>query len=363
MFVDMRKTFKEILINSLNTQQMNYLGTLSDSSFDIYSKSGCTPTTPIQEQTAADILLDHFKDDDDIIRLFSIMLRNEGEHFHNNDLTIWGRDDFISFLKRDKWIYDQDLKVFLHDPFAERETNFFKDIQTIDLRYDIDIDKQIDTISTASTEMSTQDAEWSITAKLYDLDAHIEESVKKIIDLLLSQQLQPLKRVVFFCLKELAINAGKANYKLLFEKYFASKLGVLPNEDYNTFLELFKEEISKNGNKNLLELAKKDDQYYTITFQSTVDSIKIWVTNTRHITLIEKARILKKISPENFDDDYFFYDDINKEGAGLGLNLIINILRQYTSDPHPLKGVFYDDFIKMGFELKYPNIKIKSYTE
>jgi hypothetical protein len=359
MLTRIRKTFKEILINSLNTQQINYLGTLSDNSFDLYSGSGFAAATQIQEQSAADILLDYFKTDDDCLRLFAIMLRHDGEHFYNNNLAISGRDDFISLLKQDRWIYDRDLKVFLYDHFYEREINFFKNIQTIDLRDNIEIDKLIDTITTESKAMSSQDIEWSITMKLYDLETQIEGPIKKIIDLLLSQQnLQLLKREIFFCLKELALNASKANYKLLFGKYFAPQLGVHSDENYCQFLELFKDEIAKNGNKKFLELAKGDDQYYTITFQSTVDSIKIWVTNTQNVSLIEKARILKKIYPENFDEDYFTCDDINKEGAGLGLNLIINILKQYTNDPNPLKGVFYDDFIRMGFVLKYSEIKI-----
>ena len=354
MLTRIRKTFKEIIINSLNTQQINYLGTLSDHSFDLYRESGFTATAQMQEQTAVEILLDYFKDDNDVVRLFSIMLRHEGEYFHNNDLIINGRDDFISLIKDDRWIYDRDLKVFLYDYFYEREINFFKDIQTIDLRYDIEIDKLIDTITSKSKTMSAQDIEWSITMRLYDLETHVEEPIKIIIDLLLSQKdLQPLKREIFFCLKELAINASKANYKLLFVKYFAPQLGVNPDEDYNKFLELFKDEIAKNGNKNLLELSKRDDQFYTITFQSTVDSIKIWVTNTQNVTLIEKAQILKKIYPKSFDDDYFSNEDINKEGAGLGLNLITHILKQYTNDPYPLKGVCYDDFIRMGFVLKY----------
>jgi len=353
MFSQIRKTFKEILINSLNTQQINYLGALLDSSCNLYGESDSTQEASIDVQTAADMLLDYFKDNEDIVRLFSIMLRNEGEHFHNSDLTIWHRDDFISLLKTNQWIYDQTLKVFLHDPFYEREINFFKDIQTIDLRSDIDIDELINTITSASEAITAQDTEWTITIKLYDIESHIEKPIKKIIDILLSpQNLPSIEREVFFCLKELAINASKANYKLLFEKYFAPQLEALPDDDYSKFLELFKEEIATNGNKKFLELAKIDDQFYTITFQSTVDSIKIWVTNTKNVSLMEKARILKKISPETFDDDYFSNEDINKEGAGLGLNLIINILKQYTTDPNPLKGIFYDDFIRMGFELK-----------
>ena len=362
MLTEIKKNFIKVLINSLNTQQINYLGTLYDSSFDLYHKSGSAQEAPIEEKAAADILLNHFEDEEDAIRLFSVMLKHEGKHFHNGNLTIQGKDDFISFLKLNKWIYDHDLNVFLTDPFYERETNFFKNIQTIDLRNNVDIDRLINTIISESKAKSAQNNEWRITIKLYDLDSQNEKPIKIIIDLLLSQQnLQSLKREVFFCLKELAMNAAKANYKQLFEKYFAPQQKSFHKESYSKFLEAFKDEIAKNGNKKLLELAKKDDQFYTITFQSTDDSIIIWVTNAKNGSPIERAQILKKMSHKNFSSAYLSNDDIS-EGAGLGLSLIINILKQCTTNPNPLKGVFYDDFIKMGFELEYAKIKVRSHA-
>ena len=128
--------------------------------------------------------------------------------------------------------------------------------------------------------------------------------------------------------------------------------------DYKLFLELFKAEIEENGNSNLLEWAKRDDSFYTIVFQSSMESIEIWVTNTQNISLIEKEQIVKKLAPERLDSDsYFDDDDDNTEGAGLGLTMILNVLKKHTSDPNPLKVVFYPDFIKIGFLLKRSEIK------
>jgi len=354
MLREMRNLFKTIIINSLNTQQVNYLGGFLDSTFDLYRESGFSSTTPIPRQTAAEILILRYNNEDDIVHLFSILLRHDGERFYNRDLALWGKEDFLVLLKLQKWIYDQELKLFFRDPFYEREINFLNKIHVIDLRTDIDIEKIVKSITALSKKMSIQDLEWRITLRLYDLEPHIGELIRKIIDLLLSRQnLQPFTGELFFCFKELAINASKANYKLLFQKYVAEKQGVIPDEDYKRFLELFKIEIEENGNSNLLEWAKRDDRYYTITFQSSIDSIEIWVTNTQNITLIEKEQILKKLSPETLSgDSYFDNSDDNTEGAGLGLTLIVNVLKKYSSDINPLKVVFYPDFIKMGFDLK-----------
>jgi hypothetical protein len=360
MIRQIRKLFKNIVINSLSTQQVNYLGVLFDSSFDLYRESGFSSTTPIPRQTAADILMYRFKEEDDIVHLFSILLRHEGDRFYNRDLVIWGKDEFCTLLKRQKWVYDRDLKLFFRDPFYEREINFLKKIHVIDLRSDIDVDKIIKNIAAISKKMGILDLEWSITIRLYDLERQTGELIRKIIDLLLSRQnLQSYTGELFFCFKELAINASKANYKILFQKYVADKQGIRSEENYKKFLEMFKAEIEENGNSNMIEWAKKDDRFYSITFQSSMESIEIWVTNTQNITLIEKEQILKKLAPENLDNDSFFNngDDDNTEGAGLGLTLIVNVLKKYSSDINPLKVVFYPEFIKIGFELKRSDLK------
>jgi len=359
MLRQIRRIFKTIIINSLSTQQVNYLGVLADPVFDLYKESGFSLTTPIPRQTAADILMVRFKEEDEIVHLFSILIRNEGKRFYNRELVIWGKEDFCILLKRQKWIYDRDLKIFLRDPFYEHEINFLNKIHIIDLRFDIEIDKIIKNISAVSKKMSIQDLDWRITLRLYDLEPQIGELIRKIIDLLLSRQnLQSFTGELFFCFKELAINASKANYKILFQKNVTEKQGIKSEENYKKFLELFKSEIEENGNSNLLELAKKDDKFYTITFQSSIESIEIWVTNTQNITFIEKEQIIKKLAPGSIDSNNFFDDDDdNTEGAGLGLTMIINVLKKYSSDINPLKVVFYSDFIKIGFELKRLELK------
>lgn len=355
-----RKLFKNIIINSLSTQQVNYLGSLYDSSFDLYRESGFSQTTPIPRQTAADILLYRFGEEDDMVHLFAILLRHDGERFYNRDLVLWGKEEFGMLLKLNKWIYDSELMMFFRDPFYEHEINFLNAIQIVDIRSDIDLAPIIKKITSISKKMSLQDLEWRITIRLYDLEPKTGELIRGIIEMLLSRQnLHEFAGELFFCFKELAINASKANYKILFQKYAAPMLGINPDENYKEFLEKFKAEIEENGNSNMIEWARRDDRYYTITFQSAMDSIEIWVTNTQNITLIEKEQILKKLFPKDVDTNSFVLDDDddNTEGAGLGLTMIVTVLKKYSSDPNPLKVVFYPDFIKIGFELKRTEMK------
>lgn len=365
MITKINKAFQRIIINSLNTKQIEYLGKIFDSSFDLYRVSGFRPSIPIPRQTAADTLLYFCSEDEDIVKLFSILLKFDGEHFYDRTLALWGKDEFLSLLKLNKWIYDPEMKQFFLDPFYEHEINFLKKIRILDLRNETDVKLIIDEISTISKKMSIRDLEWRIAMRLYDLDPQSAELIRKILDLLLARQnLQLYTGEMFFCLKELAINAGKANYKLLFDKYITSKKGITAERNYTKFLELFRLEIEENGNTNLLALAKKDDRHFTITFQSSKEAIEIWVTNDQNVTYIEKEQILKKINPERLDNDSFIADDDdNTEGAGLGLSLVINLLKNYSGEEHPLKVVFYPDFIKIGFELKRTDLLSKKPSE
>jgi len=361
MVTKINKAFHGIVINSLNTKQIEYLGRMFDSSFDLYRVSGFRPSIPIPRQTAADTLLYFCSEDEDIVKLFSILLRYEGEHFYDRTLAIWGKDEFLTLLKLNKWVYDPQMKQFFLDPFYEHEINVLKKIRIIDLRNEIDVKQLINDITAISKKMGIKDLEWRIAMRLYDLDPQSAELIRKILDLLLVRQnLQLYAGEIFFCLKELAINAGKANYKLLFDKYVTSPKGISADRNYAKFLELFRLEIDENGNDNLFALAKKDDRHFTITFQSSKEAVEIWVTNDQNVTFIEKEQILKKINPERLDNDTFIADDDdNTEGAGLGLTLVINLLKNYTGEEHPLKVVFYPDFIKIGFELKRSDLLAK----
>ncbi len=354
MVTKINKIFHKILINSLNTQQIDYLGKLFDPQFDLYRVSGFRPSMPIPRQTAADTLIYYCPDDEDIVRLFSILLKFEGEHFYNRDLSIWGKIEFCNILKMNKWVFDPDLKQFFLDPFYEHEINFLRKVRIIDLRNEIDVNEIIGEVTKISKKMGIKDLEWRIAMRLYDLAPETGELIRKIIDLLLTRQnLQMYTGEIYFCLKELAINASKANEKLLFEKYVTSKQGITSEKNYTKFIELFRKEIEENQNKNLRALALKHDKYYTITFQSSKELIEIWVTNDQNVSLIEKERILKKINPGRLGNDIFVNDDDEfAEGAGMGLEMVMNMLNNYSEESNPLKVVFYPEFIKIGFELK-----------
>src|SRR4030043_92335 len=278
MNIEINHLFRKVLTNSLDTAQTNYLGELLDSKFNVYNESGFYSNTPLPRKTAVDVLMNYFKTEEEAVKLFTIILENEGTRFYNSVLKIWGKKELIHLLERYKWIYDSDLNRFFLDPFYEHEINLLNKMRVIDLRDDVPVKSIIKEIEQTSAKLSVQDLEWRISMRLYDLEPQIGELIRKVIGLLLARQnLQASTDELFFCLKELAINASKANYKLLFEKNISRPQGVTPEKDYFHFLRLFRAEIEHHGNKRLLELARQKDKFITLTFQSSIDSIEIWV--------------------------------------------------------------------------------------
>jgi len=361
MNVEIYKFFYKVVTNSLSTQQVNYLGSRINRNFDLNREAGYSASMPVPRQTAAQTLLDHFSDEEDIIELFTYMLDHEGERFYNRTLAIWGRDDFIALLKKNKWVYDEEVGRFMLDPFYEHEINFLKKIRLIDLRKENPVADIINQIAEISKKMGIQDLEWRISMRLYDLESKTGELIRKIIGLLLARQnLQVFTSDLFVCLKELAINASKANYKLLYNKHVTAPKGITSDRNYQEFLEMFRNEIDENGNRNLMELARKDDKYINITFQSTREAIEIWVTNNQGVSTIEKHQIMKRLGAVPRKEDSFFNDDDDLvEGAGLGINLILKILHNYTKAPNPLKVIFYPESLKIGFRLTRDEMKEK----
>ncbi|HOO73337.1 MAG TPA: hypothetical protein PK926_16375 [Spirochaetota bacterium] len=361
MNIEIRRFFRKIINNSLTSQQVNFLGEQIDPAFNLNRAAGYRPNLPVPRQTAANALLQYFSEDDEIVRLFSIMIQHEGERFYNRELSIWGREDFISLLKKYKWIYDDVLMMFFLDPFYEHDINFLKKIRVIDLRTENNVDEITSKIADVCKKMSIADLEWRVVMRLYDLERNTGELIRKIISMLLSRQnLQALTPELFVCIKELVINASKANYKILFEKYITAPEGLTSESNYHEFLSRFRDEIDENGNRNLFELAKKSDRFISMTFQSTLDSIEMWVTNNQNISSVEKQQILKRLGMNRPQADSFFdIDDDLTEGAGMGINLVLKILTSYSIDPHPLKVVFYPDTVKIGFSLNRAEIQEK----
>ena len=147
---------------------------------------------------------------------------------------------------------------------------------------------------------------------------------------------EKLSNPIHTLLSEMVINGIKATHKKLYYKYVVRELSSFLTPDkitYEKWLRLFMEEIEANQYKNLNRFAKKEKKYVHVAFKPEEQSFLISVENFGIPIDVEKERInnLLEFAKGTEDLSYLFEDndevDSKREGAGLGLGLIIMTLR------------------------------------
>ncbi|HNL01797.1 MAG: hypothetical protein K1X70_04970 [Leptospirales bacterium] len=351
---EIQKAFRDVVATSLNSDQVNALGQQMDRRFDIHELSGFGTKIAIPGTAAAETLLHFLKTEERVVEFFERMLDQEGKFIYDSTVKLNYRDDFIRLLGKNKWIFDVETKRFLRDPFFAEQLNFLKQLEMIDLRRSINLPAFSQQLQEDAVRLKLEDLNWQVTIRTYRLTGEIATFLRDIISLLLMKQnLGSLSAEIYTCLNEMAINASKATYKVLFERHVAKPAGVDPKIEYNKFASMFREELEEHGDENLHKLAAAEDKYFDVIFRSTDANIACWTTNYTSISRPEKLRLLQRLNYTMFGENLTeLMEDPHREGAGLGINLILTILGRLTPEKHPLKPVFYQDRTKIGFVLK-----------
>lgn len=172
-----------------------------------------------------------------------------------------------------------------------------------------------------------------IRVQAYSVSDAIEQRVHEILKQILTFKGRPeLISAIYTCLKELLINAVKANFKnIYFEDY-----NIEEDEqglEYQMALELFKLEISRDNAAELARIARRHDLSAEIIFQLRGENeLVISVENPIEMTPTEKENVRRKLEDARMCNDISEYfleveSDPNREGAGIGLVLIAIMLR------------------------------------
>ncbi|MCX7821791.1 MAG: hypothetical protein N2258_08995 [Brevinematales bacterium] len=140
--------------------------------------------------------------------------------------------------------------------------------------------------------------------------------------------------VIFTCIKELIINAAKANLKrVLFEEH---KMNIDDEKEYIAGMLRFRDELTTANILKYESKLKTRNYWVQISVEHSVDGVCIEVTNNAHITKIEEQRLREKLKKAmQYTDIAQFYmeqgDEI--EGAGMGIALVIMLLKGLGVDP------------------------------
>ncbi len=168
----------------------------------------------------------------------------------------------------------------------------------------------------------------------------INEKVEKYIQHTLRMVLQKHDRedlldMLYTITKELVINGVKANQKRIF--FEDQGLDINVDADYEKGITLFKQEFSSTMNEDYGRKARERNIYVKIFLTFNEDGMSVEVENNTPVAEIEERRLREKIKKSmGYNDIAEFYMDNmdNTEGAGLGIALIIILLKGQNIDPN-----------------------------
>jgi putative nucleotidyltransferase with HDIG domain len=175
------------------------------------------------------------------------------------------------------------------------------------------------------------------TVTTYALPHEIEVYLEEVLDAFLRLSgKEDLKDYLSYCVRELMVNAKKANTKRI---YFAEKgLRLDVPEEYEAGMRTFKaDSIEHIG--HYLTLQKEEGLYIKLMLTSKNDSIQIEVRNNSIIVRSELLRIYDRLArSQQFNSMEEAFEQVidDSEGAGLGLVVLVLMLKKMGLD----KGAF-----------------------
>ncbi|NLJ10669.1 HDOD domain-containing protein [Gracilinema caldarium] len=172
-----------------------------------------------------------------------------------------------------------------------------------------------------------------LTITTYTLPHEIEMYIEEVLEAFLKELGQEkLKDYLSYCLRELAVNAKKANTKRV---YFQERGLDLNNpEDYKLGMANFKQDTMDNI-AHYLQLQKEKGLYIKIILHVKAQIINLEVRNNVAITKTELIRIHDKLARSrqyNSLEEALTQVLDDSEGAGLGLVILVLMLKKIGLD-------------------------------
>jgi hypothetical protein len=172
-----------------------------------------------------------------------------------------------------------------------------------------------------------------LTVKTYTLPHDTEMYLGDILGVFLKELGQEaLKEPLAYCLRELAVNAKKANTKRV---YFMEKdLDLLDDADYKAGMENFKQETLDNIQHYLVK-QKEEGLYIKVIYHVKGTIFNVYICNNSEITKKEQIRVYDRIARSRAFDSLeealtTVLDD--SEGAGLGIVILVLMLKKMGLD-------------------------------
>lgn len=182
-----------------------------------------------------------------------------------------------------------------------------------------------------------------LTIKTYTMPHETEAYIEQVLEVFLQETgFDHLVTPVSYCVKELAVNAKKANTKRV---YFKDRsLDIESMADYDEGMKSFKQQTLDNIDYYLAK-QKAAGLYVKLVLRARQKTLTISVHNNVEITRKEQMRVFDRIARsrafESMEEAFSAVLD-NTEGAGLGIVILILMLKKIGLDEE-------------AFELEYEN--------
>ncbi|HET6452172.1 MAG TPA: HDOD domain-containing protein, partial [Spirochaetia bacterium] len=168
-----------------------------------------------------------------------------------------------------------------------------------------------------------------LTFKTYTLPHETEIYLDRVLESFLAELGQEkLKEPLSYCLRELAVNAKKANTKRV---YFLEKgLDLNNDKDYEAGMKNFKQETFDNI-QYYLQKQKELGMYIKVIFQTKGPSLSIMVRNNVEISKKEQMRVFDRLARSrafNSLEEAFATVLDSSEGAGLGIVILVLMMKK-----------------------------------
>jgi putative nucleotidyltransferase with HDIG domain len=143
---------------------------------------------------------------------------------------------------------------------------------------------------------------------------------------------EQLKDALSYCLREIAVNAKKANTKRV---YFNERgLDILDDEDYQEGMQQFKQDTLENIS-HYLQRQKEEGLYVKVVFHARGRVLHLYVINNTMITKKEQIRVYDRIARSrafNSLEEALTTVLDDSEGAGLGIVILVLMLKKIGLD-------------------------------
>jgi hypothetical protein len=168
------------------------------------------------------------------------------------------------------------------------------------------------------------------------INSKLEIYVNQVIRLILQKHdKERYMDMIYTILKELAINAVKANQKRIF--FEECNLDITNEKQYEEGMIKFKASFSETMAEEFGKKCQVRGVFCRMNFHYDDTGMSVEVENNTPVIKAEEIRMREKMKKSmNYNDIAEFYMDNvdNTEGAGLGIALIIILLKNEDIDPN-----------------------------